>query len=479
MSECGTPLEALGLFFEEHHLALSGEGVLVACSGGPDSMALLHLLARIRSSRAPDLRLGVACLDHGLRGEAGAADTRFVEGLARELDLPVRLGRAEVGKAASGISVEEAARDARYAFLAETAREMGLRLVATGHTREDAAETFLLRLLRGSGRTGLCGLRPVRALEADLLLVRPLVDVSRAALREFLDGEGLPSRIDATNEDVRFDRNRLRRDLMPVLEAFSPGAADRLARASQILAVEESYMEAQAAEAAEPLLSGGPGRVWRLNRAGLLRLPAALQPRVLRHALVLARGDLRRIGARHLEALLRVAAGDAGAVDLPSGWRGEMEGNDLLIRHVEEGEGESPGFCYELPVPGRVSTASGYLLEAAPIEEVPRPEELAGLAPRVAVLDVSRLGSPLRVRARRPGDRIQPLGLGGRSRKVQDLLVDRKVPRSLRDGLPLVEADGRIAWVAGLEVGEPFRIHEGTSRAVRVELLEVPAAALP
>jgi len=479
MKETCTPLEALGRFFEEHDRHLAGRGVLVACSGGPDSTALLHLLVRLRSTSVPDLRLGVACLDHGLRGDEGAADARFVEGLAWDLDLPVRVGRAEVGEAARGSSVEEAAREARYGFLAEAARGLGLGLVATGHTREDAAETFLLRLLRGSGRTGLCGLRPVRALDGDLLLVRPLVGVSRSDLRAYLDREGLPSRHDATNEDARFDRNRLRRDLMPALEAFSPGAADRLARTSQILSTEEGYMEERAAEAAGPLLREGPDGARRLDRAGLLDLPPALRPRVLRHALALARGDLRRIGARHLESLLRVAAGEMGAVDLPSGWRGEPDGGDLLLRPVREREGEPAGFCYELPVPGRVSTSSGYVLEAVPIEEVPRPEDLASLAPRVAVLDTSGLRDPLRVRTRRPGDRIQPLGMGGRSRKLQDLLVDRKVPRRLRDGLPLVEAGGRIAWVAGLEVAEPFRIHEGTSRAVRVELLQVPAAALP
>lgn len=450
-----------------------GGGLLLACSGGPDSTALLHLALQYRREAAPGLRLGVAHLDHGLRGREGHADARFVEDLAREAGLPFAVQRSDVAAQAgsAGLSLEEAGREARYAFLAGAARRMGLGAVATGHTRDDAAETLLLRLLRGAARTGLCGMRPVRPLADGILLVRPLIEVSRAEVLEFLRECGASYRTDSSNEDPRFDRNRLRREVLPVLERFASGSADRLARTSQVLAAEEVYLEGEAVRFSERVLSRCAPGEWRLDRTAFSGVPEGLRARVLRVALRRASGSLRRVGAVHLRALLEAAAGERGGVDLPSGWRAEPEGRSLrFLRSARNGEGRAQDYCLIMAIPGRLMTPTGYMFDAHRMEKVPAPQELRRLPPTEAILDADSLGAGVRVRTRRPGDRIRPLGLEGRSRKLQDLFVDRKVPRGVRDLLPIVEAAGGIAWVPGVEVGEPFRVRRDTRGTIRVRL---------
>jgi len=458
-------LEGLGRTLHAHGMLPEGTTLLVACSGGPDSLALLRLLLLHRDEFRPGLRIAVAHLDHGLRGEQGAADARFVAGLAAEFQLPFRCAREDVAalSRARSLSLEEGARAARYQFLARAAYELGCGRIATGHTREDAAETLLLRLARGAGRRGLGGLRPVQG-----MVVRPLVELSRTDLRGWLDARGFPYRLDPTNEDLRFARNRVRRTVLPALEeAFGPGVARVLARTSRILDEEDELLDALTEEAAEGLVRGC-GRSVTIEREGCARLPRPLRHRVLRRALAQVHGGARGLAACHVEMLDRLLLGQGGAADLPGGLRAEPEGAGVRLGPRPE---RTPPFRYPLAVPGaREVPEAGAVLEATLRSDLPSADALRALPPEEAWLDAAKAGRELEVRSRLPGDRFRPLGLGGRSRKIQDVLVDRKVPRAERDTIPLVLARGELAWVPGVGVAEPFRVDAGTPEGILLRL---------
>jgi tRNA(Ile)-lysidine synthase len=341
-----------------------GERVLVAVSGGADSSALLVALDELRRAGLLGVELTAAHLDHGLRGERGAEDARWVEGWARSLGYEVLTGRAEVGERAGRDNLEQAARRARYEFLAGAARACGARAVLAAHTLDDQAETVLLRLLRGSGAAGLGGIRPERPLDAagDLSLRRPLVGWARRAETEgYCRARGVEFRADEMNEDEGFARVRLRRRVLPLLETFNPRAVEALARAADLLHEDSAALEALAAE----LLEGASGEPFdegetEKQAAGdsaseesaiapsteesaaarplrvdvLARALPALRRRALRLWLARGRGDLRRVGLQHVKAVERLLAGARGGrvAELPGGGRVERRRGFLLFR---------------------------------------------------------------------------------------------------------------------------------------------------
>jgi tRNA(Ile)-lysidine synthase len=347
---------------------LRGERIVVAVSGGADSAALLLALEELRRAGRLGVELTVAHLDHGLRGESGAEDARWVAELAGALGFAVRLGRAEAGQLAAAGNLEQAARRARYEFLAGAARACGARAVVTAHTLDDQAETVLLRLVRGSGAGGLGAIRPERALEAggDLALRRPLVGWARRAQTVgYCRLRGVEFRSDEMNDDEGFARVRLRRRVLPLLETFNPRAVEALARAADLLHEDALALEDLAAELLEEASEEGAaesdagqpaagdyaaaagesaGEVVRparpLRVEVLARARPALRRRALRLWLARGRGDLRRVGLAHVKAVERLLSGERGGrvAELPGGGRVERRRGLLLFRH----EGDAP-----------------------------------------------------------------------------------------------------------------------------------------
>jgi tRNA(Ile)-lysidine synthetase-like protein len=308
-----------------------GGFVVAAVSGGGDSVALLHLLARSAHSRR--LRIAVAHLDHGLR-RGSRADRRFVEGLSRELSIACVSDRREVDRLRRrDESPEEAARRVRRNFLMETARQIGADRVATGHTLDDQAETILMRLSRGAGATALTGM----AASGPAPFVRPLLGFEGAELRGWLERRGLAFREDPTNRNLRFDRNRVRHLVRPVLtEQLNPRAARHLVKAAEILRDDALYLDALAEEHAKGLVStDGRGRV-SVDSAGLGSIPPVLARRVARLALLAGGTDARRVGSRHIAALLDLVAGPGrGEVHLPGRLRARRLGRRILVEPRE------------------------------------------------------------------------------------------------------------------------------------------------
>lgn len=463
----------------QHELCPPGTRLVVAVSGGADSVALTFLLLELRDSLQFEIA-GLAHLNHGLRGRAAAADEAFCRRLAATLDLPLTIGRARVRETAcrEGLSLEEAGRIERYAFLERTRVARRADRVAVGHTRDDQAETLLLNLIRGAGTRGLRGMLP-RAGH----VIRPLIDTAHGDLVRYLRSRHLPFREDATNRDVAFLRNRVRHRLIPYLRrSFSRGISDVLARTAAIAREETMFLEA-AADRRWPRVAEVSSEGVALDVRRLLAEPLALRRRLGHRALEVCAGG-RFVGFDHVEALLALAAASPGTArtqDLP-GQRLERCGNRLILRPADAVPNRLRRAIRgrrRLPVPGAVAVPeAGVLISAR--EQIWRPRDVVraarGRAPtRMAVVDAAMVADGLWIRGRRPGDRLRPYGLAGH-KSIQDLFVDRKVPRAERDATPLVvDSSDRIVWVAGHAAAEDFQVTAATKAVVILELGELGA----
>ena len=443
------------------HLLAGGETVVVGVSGGADSTALLHALHALSASLA--LRLHVAHLHHGLRA-AAEEDARFVAQAAGRLGVPCTVERADVaGVARAGKhSLEEAGRLARYGFFGRLAGSIGAGVIAVAHTRDDQIETVFMRLAQGAPWELLVGMRPRRA-GPPPVVIRPLLDAPRAAIRAFLEGGGLRWREDPTNLDLALPRNHARHVDLPALRAahvewprvlWDLGACAR--RCADLL-------DRLSASAYGHLRSRGDGGIV-LPLEALQELAPPMRRRVLRQAASEVTGTSRPF-ARVLEnrMLQAVAAGRPGA---------EVAGEHAVLRvgysAVELGPPDPPRphAEYRLDVPGETRAESFGVIFTAHLEPRAEPSGEAG----EAMLDAERVESPLRIRSWRPGDVFRPLGLAGK-KKVQDFFVDAKVPRWRRGQIPLVvDARDEVVWVVGQRIAETCRVGAGTKRVLRLRV---------
>jgi tRNA(Ile)-lysidine synthase len=424
--------------------------VLVAVSGGADSVAMLHLLRELQEGGHLTVA-GAAHFNHSLRAAADV-DEAFCRDLAAALDLPFDAGHGDVRALASAEerSLEDAARRARYAYLEAAADRLGADVIAVGHTRDDQAETFLLRLLRGAGPRGLAGIRPKTG-----RVIRPLIEIGRDELRAYIAERRLVFREDESNEDVAIPRNKIRHDLLPILRAFSPGVIDVLAREAEIAREDEDFLSRAAIDLRPGIVLTNKHGI-TLEAEPLRALHPALASRIVREALEQAAPG-HFFGRDHIRAVLALATESAGVpgsgVDVP-GLHVRREGSRLMFEVAEEAQGIRPfenSFRVPLSIPGEVSL-QGWEVSAST-------EGAVQFSPAAVAVAASVVKLPLAVRSRLPGDKFRPLGMGGRGRKLQDFLVDRKVPRKERDTLPLVvDSDDRIVWVVGQSVAEDFRV---------------------
>jgi tRNA(Ile)-lysidine synthase len=457
----------------DHQMIGRGHTVLVAVSGGADSMVLLHVLWQLCGPLA--LRLCVAHLNHQMRPEA-MQDAHFVETAACHLGLRCISGTGDVPayQRQHKLSPEEAARQVRYAFLQATATQLGADRIAVGHTADDQAETLLFRLLRGSGLRGLGGIPPVRG-----AIVRPLIRVSRADILTYAQTHQLQFRADPSNAQRRYTRNRIRLDLLPALGAhYNPRLLPTLCRTAQLLADDEAALQATARQhflvARQP--ASEPGAL-SVRVATLACLPLALQRRVVREALTEVSGGLQGMTSRHIAAILALLRSGTGSkrLGLPRGVVVERRYAELLIHRqapVPTVDVEVP-----LPVPGacRIATLGVTVIS----EQLPR-HALAGPCPSgdVTWLDADKVGQDVHIRTRRAGDRLQPLG-SAHAKKLKDFLIDAKVPRAVRDRLPLVVSGSAIAWVGGVRPAEWAKVTPATQTILRLQLCrQAPGGAV-
>jgi len=446
-----------------------GDRVLVAVSGGPDSLCLLHVLWAGRAARGLGA-VEAAHLDHGLRGDESAAEAAWVSAWCRERGIPCHLGLADVKSLAAErkVSKQEAARAARYAFLEATAAQVGATKIATGHTRDDQVETVLMNILRG---TGLDGLRGIPARRGSF--VRPLLDVSRAEIEDYCLAHGLEPRRDPSNlsPDV-YTRNRVRLDLLPQLaREYNPAVVDALLRLSEIAGRDLDYLQTQAEAALAAVTISADQRRHVLDHSALRRLHPALLRRVLRTAIAKLRGTAAGIAHHHIEVLAEVIEryrlGTFGLM-IPAPFC-TAEINPAMLSTITltlEGPPLPPHEIFVLPlqVPGEIVLPElRWRIEASMTDS----DFAVGaeFANQRVVLDADTLefGS-LIVRTWHGGDKIAPLGMNGHHKKVGDIFTDAKVPREERRRTPLI-ADARgIIWVVGYCIAERARVTPDTRK---------------
>jgi tRNA(Ile)-lysidine synthase len=431
------------------------DSVIAAVSGGADSVALLDALSRFPQGEGRPGSIIVAHLNHQLRGEESDEDEAFVRELAHRLNLPVFTERIAVGERAEAEkqNLEAVARRLRYEFLLRVAEARGAKVVFTAHTLDDQAETILMRLIRGSGGEGLRGVHQVMALNDGVKLVRPMLGIRRAEVVEHCESYGLAFRSDSSNFLVDFMRNRVRLELLPILETFNPRVKESLARASESLIKDEDYLRG----VASGYLARSRGESG-LSVKVLHGVPTAIRRRVLRLWLRGERGDLRRVNATHIEAIERLIDGPSGRrVELPEGGGVAREFDRLRFIHtkaiekplgpIELKENEPRNFGGFKFILKRGMARASLKID---IDNDGNHERFVAALRECEELD------GLRLRTRFPGAAYIPAN-ARRAVKLKTLMIRRKIPLMQRDQYPiLVTADDRIVWAPGLPVAREF-----------------------
>lgn len=453
---------------------LQGRRMVLAVSGGPDSLAMIHSLYRIRENC--DLALHVGHLDHRLRGQASVEDAAFVEAECEKLAIACTVKVVDVRgfQLEHRLSLEDAAREVRYAFLARLAKRVNAKAVATGHTSDDHAETVLMHVVRGSGLQGLRGIRQVsrrRIGGTDVTLFRPILSLSGSDTLEYCRSLDLTPRDDESNRDIQLTRNRVRLELLPLLEEINPAVKDALVRLSRN-ATDAMKVVDMAVDVAWSRVATEADDLVSIDRTAFTDLDPAMQTAVARRALSVVRGGDVGIERVHVEDIAKLMAKSGRVLHLPGGLRLEVGYDSAVLSSLRSQLAVPLPPVHEtrLRVPG-ITMTGGWRITVKLVDggvDVSKPPS-AEYAPDglVVRLSTDALQEGTVVRARRPGDRFQPLGMSG-TKKLKDFMVDEKISRGWRDGVPLVVTPMGIAWVVGWRIADWARVNGGGAQSVEV-----------
>jgi len=467
------PLEQRVLhFIQEHNLVSSQHCLLVAVSGGPDSVCLLHILVKLQEELG--IRLHVAHLNHQLRGAESEADARYVFDLAHRLGIPATIEQRDVKdyQAQRRISLEEAAREVRYTFLAQLAKSVGAERVAVGHTTDDHIETILMHLIRGTGTRGLRGLQPSSRWQSSgdsLTVIRPLLPVSREETAGYCRSHKLMPRTDVSNLSLSPLRNRIRLQLLPLLRSYNPQVAEALVRTARIAGDDLAFLDEEGARLWSEIARRQENTII-LDKERFLELPSALKRHLLRMSIEKLSGNIKDIETRHIEEIMDALTKPAGKrISLPGGLNFSIDyhryllGSDLTVLSPFPGlSGE-----FSLKIPGE-TLLPGWHVEATIIEpSVVKGKGIKGMELMnndfTAYFDLDKTGDKLVVRPRQRGDRFQPLGLS-QPKKLGEFMIDTKIPCAWRQRIPIVCSPQHILWVVGWRIADRVKVTENTKR---------------
>ncbi|MFA4836854.1 MAG: tRNA lysidine(34) synthetase TilS [Dehalococcoidia bacterium] len=457
-------------FIEEHSLIEKAKLLVVGVSGGADSVCLLHILLQLRDELNLDLH--IAHLNHQLRGEESDADARYVSDLAQRLAVPVTIESRDVAayRAENRLSVEEAAREVRYAFFADVADSIGAEAVAVGHTADDQAETILMHLIRGSGLSGLRGMQPLSNWRlpdgSNLKVIRPLLQIDREETEAYCKALNLSPRVDSSNLLPKYLRNRIRSELMSIIEGYNPNIRRNLARTARLIADDMAHIAGEVSQLWGTTAIERSGGVALDNKA-FESLSLSLKRHLLRSGLERLLGSLRDIEEVHIESLLEVMEQPAGKrLSLPEGLLFIGGYTESLITREENAPCPLPllGGEHKLVIPGETALP-GWHVKAEIKDSGIRSQDSVKYQ---AVFDFDLVGADLTVRARRDGDWFQPLGMS-HSKKLQDFMTDSKITRAWRDRVPLVCSGDQILWVVGWRIDERMKVTPPTTRVLEIE----------
>ncbi|MCJ7426070.1 MAG: tRNA lysidine(34) synthetase TilS [Dehalococcoidales bacterium] len=455
-------------FIQEHQLISDGEKLVVAVSGGADSVCLIHILANLQEELK--LKLHIAHLNHQLRGAESEADASYVADLARQLAIPATMEKRDVKgyQARERLSLEEAAREVRYSFLAQVAGAIGAERVAVGHTRDDQIETILMHLIRGSGTRGLRGLQPATLWQSgvdSLTIIRPLLEISHQETENYCHQHRLTPRLDASNLSLSPLRNRIRQQLLPLLESYNPGVTEALLRTGRIAGDDIDFLDEQVTRLWDEVARQEKKSII-LDKKGFDQLPPTLKRYLLRALVERLLGSAKDIEMRHVEEMMSLATKAAGKrLSLPGGLTFSVEYNRYLLTSDLTALSPLPLLKGEFPlnIPGE-TRLPGWRVEATIIKQ----EEMSEKDDFTAYLDLAKSGDRLMVRPRRRGDRFQPLGLA-QPKKLGEFMIDAKIPNTWRGQIPIVCSEEQILWVVGWRLDERAKVSRDTKQVLRLE----------
>ena len=472
-------VEKISAYIDDQDLLEPQESVLLAVSGGPDSLCLLDCMQKL------GFFVSIAHLDHQLRHESGE-EAAFVAAIAEQYELRCVLGREDVQAVIEeGYSVEEAARLVRYRFLVDAANQLNFKFIATGHTLDDQIETILMHFLRGAGPSGLAGMRPMTSLDGwrdipnarGLKLVRPLLSLTRAETVAHCREIGLQPVIDSSNLDQTLHRSRIRHHLLPLLETYNPGIRRHVIRMGEIMSAETNYLGNVVQTIWEKVVSPAGESALLLHRNEFNQLHPAVQRALLRSAIEHIASELRDTPFESIERGIEFIL--SASISQTLQMKGKIElvpvEDDVLMMR-SDAEVILPHYpqllekdAVPLPVPGKLKLANDWELITS-IAPVPDSfDQTVDDRDRV-LLDLDRLGTKPMVRPKMPGDRIRPLGFKGRQ-KLSDIFINERIPAFVRARWPLVVSGDEIVWFSGVRLAHKFRIREDTQGAIEIRLI--------
>ena len=461
-----------------HRMLAAGDSVLIAVSGGQDSVTLAHVLHTLTAEHP--LRLAIVHLNHCLRQKDSDRDAEFVADIARRLDLPCYIEKKNVlhFQRNAHLSLEEAARKVRYEFFEKIAVRYGFNKIAVGHHSNDNAELVLMNLMRGSGPLGLSGIAPVR----DGKIIRPLMRLKRSEIIDYIVEKKLPFVTDASNTDLSFTRNRIRHHLIPELEkSYNSAIIETLNRLATIMRAEDHWFENSLSKDFSNCISVKGRDAVSIDLDQLEGLADAARRRIIRKAILSVKKDLRRITLAHIDAVLTLIdkSPGMGCLNLPDGIRVVLKAADLTINNRKSGAPVSSDgsngsavidYQYAITPPGALSIPeAGATIKLAEIGADDLPD-FNTVGKNLAFFDMDSLQFPLIVRNSRPGDRFSPLGVNG-TQKVKKYFIDNKIPGPRRRLCPLLLNAGHIIWIAGHRIDNCVKVVSATRRILKAELL--------
>ena len=451
--------------------------ILIGLSGGPDSVTLLNILLSFK--KRYNLSFFIAHFDHMLRGKESDEDVNFVKNLAQELGLPCEVKSCNLTKIArkEHLTLEDAARKYRYKFFLETARKFNTNKIALGHNADDQVETVLMRFLRGSGLEGLMGIPPVRG-----KIIRPLIECSREEIEEYCKENKIGYRVDSSNKEVVYFRNKIRLELLPLLsKGYNKNIKDTMLRLRSIISEVSAYLNQETELLFKEVARRESPETVIIDLEKFTSLPLALKRRIIRKSIEVVKGNLYSVSFRHNNEILKLTEYQLGEKEiyLPDNLRAKKIYNKIMIykKRISKDQTEEipTPWEYDILIPGETEIKSLgikveiIILDSADIKSSLYFTRKESKGKFLEFIDYNKVKPPLKLRNRRRGDKFYPLKMKG-LKKIKDFFIDNKIPKGCRDSIPiLVDSEDKIIWIMGMRLDDRVKINSDTKKVLRVK----------
>ncbi|QSZ27222.1 tRNA lysidine(34) synthetase TilS [Aceticella autotrophica] len=448
---------------KKYDMIQKNDTIVVGVSGGPDSICLLNILYELKDIYK--IKLYVVHINHMLRGKEAEKDAEFVENMCRGMDIPFFLFKTDVKKYAVEMkySEEQAGREKRYNAFNEILKKVNADKIAVAHNKNDAAETVLLNILRGTGTTGLAGIKPVNG-----NIIRPLIEISRKQIEDYLREKGLKFVVDRTNYEDKYNRNKVRLRLIPFIEdTFGVDIVENLYRTSRIIMEDNEYLDLHSEKVFDEIAIHCDEEI-RLRIDGLIKQHDAVKKRLLRIAYKKLKGDFDGLEYIHIEDILSLLRKQTSArIDLPFGIEVIKSYNNLIFRkHKEDKKNE---YCVKLKIPGNTEVSDigvfkTYIIDTKDIKKI-------DMGKFCKMFDFDKINGSINIRQRKTGDIIHPLNMKG-TKKLKEFFIDEKVPKEMRDNVPILAIGNVVLWVVGYRMSDTYKIDDDTKKILVIKYIK-------